>query len=168
MVEGCFCPLDRAPQSPGYSSSFLRIFLIPTPITLDRGLASCRVGLCCVGDLSPGRQAARKGPGLASLLPRVGRAPAQSSPCHMAGWHQWVQTSLPCGCPAARQAAGRLFLGLTLRVQTRGQSGHSLPPASKMPGHGRRHVGLHPPGQSLGCSQSWRPGKGVGQTFSCG
>lgn len=168
MVVGCFCPLDCAPQSPGHSGSFLRIFLIPAPITLDGGLASCRVGLCCVGDPSPGRQAARKGPALASLLPRVGRAPVQSSPCHMAGWHQWVQTSPPRGCPAPRQASGPLFLGLTLRVQTRGQSGHSLPPASKMLGHGRRHVGLHPPGRPLGCSQSWRPGKGVGQTFSCG
>ena len=55
MVEGCFCLLDRAPQSPGRSGSFLRIFLIPAPITLDRGLASTGVGLCCVGDPSPGR-----------------------------------------------------------------------------------------------------------------
>lgn len=95
MVEGCFCPLDRAPQSPGHSGSFLGIFLIPAPITLDGGLANYCIGLCCVGDPSPGRQVARKGPGLASLLPRVGRAPVQSSPCHMAGWHQWVQTSPP-------------------------------------------------------------------------
>lgn len=48
VVVGCFCQLDCAPQKPGHSGSFLRIFLIPAPITLGQGSGSC-IGLCVGG-----------------------------------------------------------------------------------------------------------------------
>lgn len=154
--------MDCAPQSPGPSGLFLGVFLIPAPITLDGGLASYCLACAAWGTRHQAGRSLGKDQVLLLCCPGLGGHRFRVA---LVTWLDGIIGSrlpLPHGCSAPRQATGPLFLDLTLKVQTRGQSGRSLPPASRMPDRGGWHVDLHPPGRLPGCSQSWRPGKGVG------
>lgn len=165
---GVLLPAGPRPSKPRAQWLVSRGFPDPYPHHPGRGLADYSLTCAAWGT----RHQAGRSPGKDQVLllccPGLGGHRFRVA---LVTWLDGISGSrlpLPLGCSAPRQATGPLFLGLTLRLQTRGQCGRSLPPASRMLGLGRWHVDLWHPDDRRGVHKAGTRGRGMGQTFSCG